>query len=83
MKSGKIGAVGLDTIEGELDVFQADHHNQIINNDDMVILKSMPNAIVTPHCSFYTDQAVSDMVENSLKSNLSFLKKGTSNWEIK
>jgi lactate dehydrogenase-like 2-hydroxyacid dehydrogenase len=83
MRSGKIGAVGLDTIEGELDIFHSDHHNSVMENDDMMILKSFPNAIVTPHCSFYTDQAVSDMVENSLKSNLAFLTKNESPWEIK
>lgn len=83
MRSGKISAVGLDTIEGELDVFQKDHHNNVISNDDMMVLKSFPNAIVTPHCSFYTNQAVSDMVENSLKSNVSFLTKSESPWEIK
>lgn len=83
VKSGKVGAVGLDTIEGELDIFHTDHHNTNMINDDMMILKSFPNVIVTPHCSFYTDQAVSDMVENSLKSNISFLTKSESPWEIK
>ena len=83
VKSGKVSAVGLDTIEGELDIFQKDHHNAIMINDDMMVLKSLPNVIVTPHCSFYTDQAVSDMVENSLRSNISFLTKNESPWEIK
>ena len=83
VKSGKVGAVGLDTIEGELDIFHADHHNSNVVNDDMMVLKSLPNVIITPHCSFYTDQAVSDMVENSLKSNISFLTKNESPWEIK
>lgn len=83
MKEGKIAAVGLDTIEGELSVFHSDHHETVIDNDDMAILKQFPNAIITPHCSFYTDQAVSDMVENSLRSCLSFMTEGSSRWEIK
>ncbi|MBS4958097.1 MAG: lactate dehydrogenase [Clostridium sp.] len=83
IQSGKISAAGLDTIEEELDVFHADHRLDIIKNNKLAILRSFPNVIVTPHCSFYTDQAVSDMVENSLRSNMSFLTTGESRWEIK
>ena len=28
----------------------------------------MPNVLLTPHLAFYTEQAVSDMVENSIAS---------------
>jgi D-lactate dehydrogenase len=34
----------------------------------MAILGSFPNVLVMPHTAFYTDEAVRDMVENSLKS---------------
>lgn len=37
-------------------------------NHDYIILKSFQNTIVTPHVAFFTDQAVSDMVESSIKS---------------
>jgi D-lactate dehydrogenase len=39
--------------------------------------------IVTPHIAFYTDQAVSDMVEMALTLLISFMEKGESRWEIK
>ncbi|MGN0132247.1 MAG: hypothetical protein ACI4AA_07400 [Lachnospiraceae bacterium] len=41
-------------------------------NHDYIILKSFRNTIVTPHVAFFTDQAVSDMVESSIKSVVQF-----------
>ena len=38
----------------------------------------MPNVLLTPHMAFYTKQAVSDMVENSLLSIVTS-KKGKEN----
>lgn len=36
----------------------------------MAVLKSFTNVILSPHMAFYTEQAVSDMVENSIKGIL-------------
>lgn len=68
IESGKIGAAGLDVIENETEVFYHDFKAQPISNRDLAILKSYPNVTVMPHTAFYTDQAVSDMVENSIRS---------------
>jgi D-lactate dehydrogenase len=35
-----------------------------------------------PHTAFYTDQAVRDMVENSLRSCIAFLRGEDNPWEI-
>ncbi|MDS0526477.1 lactate dehydrogenase [Clostridium sp. SHJSY1] len=83
IESGKIGSAGLDVIEGELSVFHTDHRFNILNNHNISILRAFPNVIITPHAAFYTDQAVSDMVENALKSLESFMNTGNSPWEIK
>ena len=32
----------------------------------MAILNSMPNVLVLPHLAYFTDQALEDMVHNSL-----------------
>ena len=37
-----------------------------LNNPKLAILRSYSNVIVTPHTAFYTDEAVSNMVENSI-----------------
>ncbi|MEE4564200.1 D-isomer specific 2-hydroxyacid dehydrogenase family protein [Paenibacillus polymyxa] len=83
IETGKVGAAGLDVIEDELGIFHEDHRLNVLNNHQLAILKSFPNVIVTPHMAFYTDQAVSDMVEIALKSLNSFMNNGTSQWEIK
>lgn len=83
IETGKIGAAGLDVIEDELSIFHSDHRLNILNNHNLSILRAFPNVIITPHAAFYTDQAVSDMVENALKSLDSFINTGDSPWEIK
>ncbi|MEK5321764.1 D-isomer specific 2-hydroxyacid dehydrogenase family protein [Paenibacillus sp. FSL L8-0644] len=82
IETGKVGAAGLDVIEDELGIFHEDHRLNVLNNHQLAILKALPNVIITPHTAFYTDQAVSDMVEIALKSLISFMNNGTSRWEI-
>ena len=53
----------------------------IITNDNMAILKSFPNVILSPHMAFYTEQAVSDMVENSIRGILG-LENGDNSLEV-
>lgn len=83
LENGKVGAAALDVVEGEGNVFNSDHRLDIITNRNLSILRAFPNVIYTPHAAFYTDQAVSDMVENALKSLQSFMSTGESQWEIK
>lgn len=83
LETGKIGSAGLDVMEGELDTFHVDRRCDILQNQNISILRAFPNVVMTPHISFYTDQAVSDMVNNSLNSLISFISSGSSKWEIK
>ena len=64
----------MDVIENESNLFYNDLKCEILDNRELAILKSYPNVIITPHTAFYTDQAVSDMVENSILSCISYLK---------
>ena len=45
-----------------------------MKNRDRAILNSFPNVILSPHMAFYTEQAVSDMVGNSIRGLLNFAK---------
>lgn len=83
VENGHIGGVGLDVLEGELGIFHSDHRLKTLSNHHLAILERHKNVIVTPHCAFYTDQAVSDMVEVALRSLVSFKTSATSDWEIK
>ena len=69
LKSGKIRGAALDTYEHETGIFHNDHSNSILEDDTLARLLQLPNVIVTPHFAFYTDEAVSNMVEIAL-SNL-------------
>ncbi|GER67430.1 lactate dehydrogenase [Weizmannia acidilactici] len=83
IESGKIGAAGIDVLEGEEDIFHYDRRTDILGHRQLAVLRSFPNVIVTPHTAFYTDQAVSDMVELALRSLVSFIETGESSFEIK
>lgn len=83
IESRKVSAAALDVIENELGIFHNDRRGDILMNRELAILRAFPNVIVTTHNAFYTDQAVSDMVEVGLRSLTSFLTTGESHWEIK
>jgi D-lactate dehydrogenase len=70
----KIAAVAIDVVENETAIYYTDHKYEIIANRELAILRSFPNVIITPHTAFYTDQAVSDMVENCLKNCAAYYK---------
>ena len=72
LKSGKVGFAALDTFEGETGLYYLNKESERLDNDNMALLKSFPNVILSPHMAFYTEQAVSDMVENSIKGLLGF-----------
>lgn len=68
LKSGKIGGVATDVYENEVGIFHNDHTNSILKDDILARLLQFPNVLVTPHFGFYTDEAVSNMVEYSLQN---------------
>ena len=66
VERGKIGAAALDVIEKELGIFYGDYKYQVIGHREMSILKDLPNVLMLPHMAFYTENAISDMVEHSI-----------------
>jgi D-lactate dehydrogenase len=83
VESGKVGAAALDVHEDELNLYYKDLRGKPVVNRALAVLRSFPNVIVTPHTAFYTDQTVSDMVENTIKSCLSFASGAENPWEVK
>lgn len=67
LESGKVSAAGLDVIENELGIFYGDYKYQNVKNREMSILKDFPNVLMLPHMAFYTENAISDMVEHSIQ----------------
>ena len=81
LKSVKVGFAALDTFEGEAGLYYLNKETEKLDNDNMAVLKSFPNVILSPHMAFYTEQAVSDMVENSIKGILG-LENGDNSLEV-
>jgi D-lactate dehydrogenase len=67
LESGKVGAAALDVIENELGIFYGDYKYQVLGHREMAILRDLPNVLMLPHMAFYTENAISDMVEHSIQ----------------
>ena len=67
LENGIIRGAGLDVIENELGIFYGDYKYQNVKNREMSILKDFPNVLMLPHMAFYTENAISDMVEHSIQ----------------
>ena len=68
LESGKVGGAGLDVLEHEAGLYYYNREGDIIRNDEMSILRSFPNVILSPHTAFYTDDAVESMVNGIFES---------------
>ncbi|MGP3969715.1 D-lactate dehydrogenase VanH [Streptomyces sp. 6N223] len=71
LESGRLGGAALDVLEGEEGIFYADCRNKPIESK-LLRLQKLPNALITPHTAYYTDHALSDIVENSITNCLTF-----------
>ena len=66
LESGHLSGAGLDVIDGDRNIYYRDHKNEMIIHHEMAILNSMPNVLMMPHAAYFTNQALEDMVHNSL-----------------
>ncbi|MBR5223514.1 MAG: 2-hydroxyacid dehydrogenase [Clostridia bacterium] len=82
LKSGQVGAAGLDVYEEETDLFFEDFSDEIIHDDTLSSLISMPNVIVTSHQAFLTREALSAIAETTIKNLNDFFENGKSENEI-
>lgn len=68
LKSGQVGAVGLDVYEQEAEFFYEDLSNEIIHDDVLQRLLSFPNVIITSHQAFFTDTALRNIAETTVQN---------------
>lgn len=66
LKSGQIGAAGLDVYEEEEGLFFQDHSGEVLNDDVLARLLTFPNVIITGHQAFLTKEALQNIAETSL-----------------
>jgi D-specific alpha-keto acid dehydrogenase len=72
LEGGRLGGAALDVVEGEEGIFYADCRNKAIESESLSRLQRLPNVFISPHTAYYTDHALSDIVENSLVNCLNF-----------
>lgn len=82
IENQKIGYAALDVVENESHLYYKEFKNEVINHRQLAILRSFPNVLLTPHTAFFTNQAVSDMVEYSIMSSKATYENQENPWLI-
>lgn len=75
LKKGKIGGAGLDVYEEEEGIFFEDYSETGISDDCLARLLTFPNVIITAHQAFLTQEALTNIVKETL-SNVSLFEQG-------
>jgi len=61
LKNGHLGGVALDVYEEEEGIFFEDHSGTLIRDDELNLLLSFPNVLVTAHQAFLTREALTEI----------------------
>lgn len=72
LKSGKIGALGLDVYEEEGDLFFRDLSGQMLQDDVFARLLTFPNVLITGHQGFFTEEALEAIADVTIQNVTSF-----------
>jgi D-lactate dehydrogenase len=76
LKSGQIGAAGLDVYEEEREYFFEDRSDDVLADDVLARLLTFNNVIVTSHQAFLTEEALENIADTTL-GNVRELETGT------
>ena len=82
LKSGRIGALGLDVYEEEEQLFFEDRSGLIIPDDVFARLLTFPNVIITGHQAFFTREALENIAATTIRNITDFEKGRRSGNEI-
>lgn len=83
LKSGQIGAAGLDVYEEEENIFFQDLSDQVLQDDVLARLMTFPNVMITSHQAFLTQEALSNIAETTLQSISDFEQGRPLDFEVK
>jgi D-lactate dehydrogenase len=72
IKSGKIGALGLDVYEEESGIFYENLSERIIDDDVLMRLLTFPNVLITSHQAFFTREALENIARTTLGNITAF-----------
>lgn len=72
LKSGRVGAAGLDVYEEEEGVFFNDLSGQVLQDDVLARLTTFPNVVITAHQAFLTRDALANIAATTLHNVTQF-----------
>lgn len=72
LKSGKLGYLGIDVYEQEENLFFKDLSEKVIPDDTIARLMTFPNVLVTAHQAFFTDNALHEIANTTLRNVTDF-----------
>ena len=68
LKSGRLGALGLDVYENEAALFFEDRSDEMLCDDTFARLMAFQNVIVTSHQAFFTREALENIAATTLQN---------------
>lgn len=68
LREKRVGAAGLDVYEEEAELFFEDRSGDIIDDETLSLLISMPNVLVTSHQAFLTKEALEKIAQVTLEN---------------
>ena len=68
LKSRKIGYLGIDVYEEEADLFFEDLSDEVIQDENLQLLQSFPNVVITAHQAFFTRNALEAIAQTTLSN---------------
>ncbi len=68
LKSGGVGAAGLDVYEEEEGVFFADHSGAVLSDEKLTWLLMCPNVLITAHQAFLTREALQELAAVTVRN---------------
>ena len=82
LKSGQVGAAGLDVYEEETEYFFEDFSAAGIDDDVLARLMTFPNVLITSHQAFFTREAMTNIAQTTLGNIRDFFERGELPHEI-
>ncbi len=76
LQEGKIGGLGLDVYEDEEEFFLNDMSNSYIRDEELSVLLTMPNVVVTSHQAFFTEEALNKIALDTCENIKEFFETG-------
>ena len=76
LKSGTLGALGIDVYEEEAHLFFENLSGQVIQDDVFARLMTFPNVLITGHQAFFTREALEAIAETTMANAAAFTQHG-------